>query len=32
LTELDVNATLEILENLVNPMNFAFEVITWTDT
>ena len=32
LTELDVNATLEILENLVNLMNFAFEVSTWTDT
>ena len=25
LTELDVNATLEILENLVNLMNFAFD-------
>ena len=25
LTELDVNATLEILENLINLMNFAFE-------
>jgi hypothetical protein len=25
LTELDVNASLEILENLINLMNFVFE-------